>query len=207
VIGWKPFRASRPVGQDHCSPPFFGRTEHQARSTLKHESVPVTGIRHLRRRVCVAQKPVAREALPAGFEGLRRRARTRDSAGQPVFQGRSVDHEGSTPFPSPYFCFSRVAQKQGNRLITDRPRSVTVREDHFISICGGLISEAESRVANAYGDFVSLRGRTSALRHFSFLPGRLIAGRRTLTPRMHVRLVPRQPISLSASIGRDAAVS
>jgi hypothetical protein len=23
VIGWKPFRAARPVGQDHCSPPFF----------------------------------------------------------------------------------------------------------------------------------------------------------------------------------------
>ena len=22
VIGWKPFRAARPVGQDHCSPPF-----------------------------------------------------------------------------------------------------------------------------------------------------------------------------------------
>ena len=27
--------------------------------------------------------------------------------------------------------FPRVAQKQSNRLITDRTRSVTVREDHF----------------------------------------------------------------------------
>lgn len=34
VIGWKPFRAVRPVGQDHCSPPFFLESESAEVRTL-----------------------------------------------------------------------------------------------------------------------------------------------------------------------------
>jgi hypothetical protein len=69
-----------------------------------------------------------------------------------------------------HFFFPRVAQKQSNRLITDRPRSVTAREDHFFN--GGLIPEAGSRGANACGPVMGLRGGTSALRHV------LLKGRR-----------------------------
>ena len=149
VIGWKPFRAARPVGQDHCSPPFLLGSESAEVRTLFRKQLD----RHCR---------------------LRRKT-------------------------SALRQFPRVAQKQSNRPITDRPRSVTVREDHF----GGLIPKVGSRVANACGDSVA-EGRDL---NPPPLPGRLKVGRRSLKPRMHVRVMPRQPISFSASIGSDAAVS
>ena len=68
---------------------------------------------------------------------------------------------------------------------------------------GGLIPRVGSRGANACGDSVA-EGRDL---NPPPLPGRLKVGRRTLNPRMHVRVMPRQPFFFSASIGSDAAVS
>lgn len=59
--------------------------------------------------------------------------------------------------------FPPIAQKQSSRPITGRPWCDSKWVDHL----GGLIPGVESRVANACGDLVSLRGATSTLRHFS----------------------------------------
>jgi hypothetical protein len=54
-----------------------------------------------------------------------------------------------------------VAQKQSSRLIIGRPWCDSKQADHF----GGLIPLGGSRGANASGGTLSLRGRTSTLRH------------------------------------------
>ncbi len=179
MIGWKPFRAARPVGQDHCSPPFLLESESAEVRTLFRKQLD----RHcrLRRKTSALFTVLPAARAPAPFT--------------PHFvRGYAI-----SALPRSVRHFPRVAQKQSHRPITDRPRSVTVREDHF----GGLIPRVGSRGANACGDSVA-EGRDL---NPPPLPGRLKAGRRSLKPRMHVRVMPRQPISFSASIGRDAAVS
>ena len=154
MIGWKPFRAARPVGQDHC---FVRAAARFASTRVTHPSF-------------LGAAPSPRCALrpPFFLESESAKART-------LFRKQLDRHCRLRRKTSALRQFPRVAQKQSNRPITDRPRSVTVHEDQF----GGLIPEAGSRGANACGDSVA-EGRNL---NPPPLPGRLRVGQRSLTER------------------------